>query len=57
MCARSQRSRGRCAQKAKSIHAGKQLATAEGRLHDAKGRLYAHASTTCLVFAIPERAP
>jgi uncharacterized protein (TIGR00369 family) len=41
----------------KVIHAGKQLATAEGRLHDAQGRLYAHASTTCLVFAIPERAP
>ena len=38
----------------KVIHVGKQLATAEGRLHDAKGRLYAHASTTCLVFAIPE---
>lgn len=37
----------------KVIHAGKQVATAEARLHDAKGRLYAHASTTCLVFALP----
>jgi uncharacterized protein (TIGR00369 family) len=38
----------------KVIHVGKQVATAEGRLHDAKGRLYAHASTTCLVFTFPE---
>ena len=37
----------------KVIHVGKQLATAEGRLHDARGRLYAHASTTCLVFPLP----
>jgi uncharacterized protein (TIGR00369 family) len=37
----------------KMIHVGKQLATAEGRLHDARGRLYAHASTTCLVFPLP----
>ena len=33
----------------KVIHAGKRVATAEGRLVDAKGTLYAHASTTCLV--------
>jgi uncharacterized protein (TIGR00369 family) len=38
----------------KVVHAGRQLATAEGRLHDAHGRLYAHASTTCLVFPLPE---
>jgi len=37
----------------KVIHAGKQLATAEGRLHDARGKLYAHASTTCMVFPMP----
>ena len=37
----------------KVIHVGKQLATAEGRLHDARGELYAHASTTCLVFPLP----
>ena len=35
------------------IHCGKQLATAEGRIVDAEGKLYAHATTTCLVFAIP----
>jgi uncharacterized protein (TIGR00369 family) len=32
------------------IHAGRQVATAEGKLVDAAGRLYAHATTTCLVF-------
>jgi acyl-coenzyme A thioesterase PaaI-like protein len=26
------------------------LATAEGRIVDASGKLYAHATTTCLVF-------
>ena len=31
------------------IHAGRQLATAEGRIIDAAGKLYAHATTTCLV--------
>jgi uncharacterized protein (TIGR00369 family) len=39
----------------KVVHVGKQLATAEGRLHDARGKLYAHASTTCLVFTLPGR--
>lgn len=31
------------------VHLGRQMATAEGRLEDASGRLYAHATTTCLV--------
>ena len=35
------------------LHTGKQLATAEGRIVDAAGRLYAHATTTCLVFEVP----
>lgn len=35
----------------KVLHCGRQLATAEGRIVDADGRLYAHATTTCLVFA------
>jgi uncharacterized protein (TIGR00369 family) len=34
----------------KVLHCGRQLATAEGRIVDAAGRLYAHATTTCLVF-------
>jgi uncharacterized protein (TIGR00369 family) len=31
------------------VHFGKRSATAEGRLYDAQGKLYAHASTTCLI--------
>jgi acyl-coenzyme A thioesterase PaaI-like protein len=31
------------------IHAGRRTATAEGRVVDADGRLYAHATTTCLI--------
>jgi uncharacterized protein (TIGR00369 family) len=33
------------------INLGKRVATAEGRLEDLSGKLYAHASTTCLVLA------
>jgi uncharacterized protein (TIGR00369 family) len=32
------------------VHAGRQVATAEGRLVGPDGKLYAHATTTCLVF-------
>jgi uncharacterized protein (TIGR00369 family) len=34
----------------KVIHAGQQVATAEGRLLGPDGKLYAHATTTCLIF-------
>ena len=34
------------------IHSGRQLATAEARIVGPDGRLYAHATTTCLVFPI-----
>lgn len=40
----------------KVIHVGKQIASAEGRLTDARGRLLAHATTTCLVFSFPQKA-
>ena len=36
-----------------TIHTGSRLATAEGRLVGPDGKLYAHASTTCLIFASP----
>lgn len=38
-----------------TIHAGRTTATAEGRIIDGKGRLLAHATTTCLIldFTIP----
>jgi uncharacterized protein (TIGR00369 family) len=39
----------------KVIHCGKQLATAEARLFGPDGTLYAHATTTCLVFEMPKR--
>ncbi len=35
------------------IHCGRQLATAEARLIGPDGTLYAHATTTCLVFELP----
>jgi uncharacterized protein (TIGR00369 family) len=34
------------------ISAGKRVATAEGRLVDATGKLYAHGTTTCLIFPL-----
>jgi uncharacterized protein (TIGR00369 family) len=37
----------------KVISSGRRVATAEGRLTDARGRLLAHATTTCLVFELP----
>jgi uncharacterized protein (TIGR00369 family) len=33
----------------KLLHLGNRIATAEGRLEDAAGKLYAHATTTCIV--------
>ncbi|WP_309684744.1 PaaI family thioesterase [Polaromonas sp.] len=39
----------------KVIHCGRQLATAEGRIVGPDGKLYAHATTTCLVFEMPGR--
>ncbi|HVF57755.1 MAG TPA: PaaI family thioesterase [Pyrinomonadaceae bacterium] len=35
---------------AKVIHVGGRTATAEGRVFDADGKLYAHATTTCIIF-------
>lgn len=35
------------------LNAGRRAATAEARITDGKGRLLAHATTTCLVFEIP----
>ena len=35
------------------VHGGRQVATAEGRLVGPDGKLYAHATTTCLIFDQP----
>jgi uncharacterized protein (TIGR00369 family) len=37
---------------AKVLHCGRQLATAEARLYGPDGTLYAHGTTTCLVFDV-----
>ena len=36
----------------KLLSSGKRIATAEGRLVDAAGKLYAHGTTTCLIFGL-----
>ena len=36
------------------IHVGSRIATAEARLTDAAGKLYAHGSTTCLIFPVDD---
>lgn len=38
----------------KVVHCGRQLATAEARLFGPDGTLYAHATTTCLVFDLKQ---
>jgi uncharacterized protein (TIGR00369 family) len=37
------------------VHSGRQVATAEARIVGADGKLYAHCTTTCLVFELPTR--
>jgi uncharacterized protein (TIGR00369 family) len=37
----------------RTLNVGRRAATAEARITDNKGRLLAHATTTCLVFEIP----
>lgn len=36
------------------LNAGRRAATAEGRITDEKGKLIAHATTTCMVFELPK---
>lgn len=38
----------------KVLNAGRRVATAEARITDGKGKLIAHATTTCLVFELPK---
>ena len=37
----------------KVIHPGRQVATSEGRLYGPDGKLYAHGTTTCVIFELP----
>ncbi|MBN8919746.1 MAG: PaaI family thioesterase [Rhizobiales bacterium] len=41
---------GRVTAEGRILHRGRTVGTAEGYLRDAKGRLYAHATTTCMIF-------
>lgn len=41
----------------KVIHVGRQVGTAEGRIVGPDGELYAHATTTCMIFDYPTAAP
>ena len=43
---------GRVRAEGKVVAAGSRIATAEGRLSDAAGKLLAHGTTTCLIFAV-----
>lgn len=47
------RDSGRVTAEGSVVHLGRTTATAEGRLVDGKGKLLAHATTTCLVFERP----
>jgi uncharacterized protein (TIGR00369 family) len=38
----------------RTMNVGRRAATAEARITDSKGRLLAHATTTCLIFEIPK---
>lgn len=38
----------------KVVHAGRRIATAEGRMTAADGRLLAHGITTCMIFALSQ---
>ena len=38
----------------RTLNVGRRAATAEARITDARGRLLAHATTTCLIFEIPK---
>lgn len=49
------RDTGRVVCEGRTIHVGGRVATAEARVVDAAGTLYAHATTTCMVFR-PEGA-
>jgi len=39
-----------------SLHTGSRTGTAEGKLVDGAGRLYAHGTTTCFLFPVPPGA-
>ena len=47
---RWRRKPARCGAEGRIIHRGRTVATAEATLKDADGKLYAHGTTTCMIF-------
>ena len=45
---------GRVRTEGRTLNVGRRAATADARMTDSRGRLLAHATTTCLVFEIPK---
>jgi len=50
-------STGRVVCNAVVLHAGGRMATAEAKLRDVNGKLYAHATTTCFILAAAASPP
>ncbi|MFI0484545.1 PaaI family thioesterase [Actinomadura sp. 9N215] len=46
---------GRLVCEGTTVHVGRKLATAEGRIRNENGKLVAHGTTTCMVFPPPTR--
>lgn len=44
---------GKVRAEARVLHTGTTIGTAEGKLLDSRGKTFAHATTTCLIFALP----
>lgn len=44
---------GKVRAEARVLHTGTTIGTAEGKLIDGRGKTFAHATTTCLIFALP----
>lgn len=40
---------------ARLVHGGERLVTADARVEDEQGRLYAHATTTCVAFDLAKK--
>ena len=47
---------GKIRTEGRTLNVGRRAATAEARITDDKGKLLAHATTTCLVFELPKTA-
>ncbi len=46
---------GRLRVEGRVVHPGRKVATSEGKILDARGKLYAHGTTTMMVFALEDK--